>query len=142
MNSRVLIVAVAALLLAEALHAWAANVNSGEWEVTSVAGTDQAAPTPNDTFRVCLSADAPVPMAREDQGICKIDDVQTRSNTVTWKAACHDPVEGTRAEGSGSITYDGDTFQGTLETSTRIPGEPKMDLSIRLKGRRVGPCKD
>jgi hypothetical protein len=143
MKSRLPVVAVVAagLVLAGTYRARALDLNPGEWEVASSGSADASGETPRDSYKVCLSPSDPVPMAREDRNVCKIGHTQVKESTVTWKVTCDDPGEGAKGEGSGTITYSGDTFQGTMETSMEIPGEPKMKVSMSLKGKRLGPCK-
>jgi hypothetical protein len=84
----------------------------------------------------CLSQNAPVPSNAQPGQQCQIKDMKTAGNTVTWNIECR--TQDGRMNGSGKITYGGDTFQGSMQM-TLNPGDMRMNYS--MKGRRVGSCK-
>jgi hypothetical protein len=65
-------------------------------------------------------------------GSCKVSDQKMTGNKVTWKMACTGQDAMT---GDGEITFEGDTYKGTINTKMS-----QGSMTMRLSGRRTGDC--
>jgi hypothetical protein len=63
---------------------------------------------------------------------CKVSDYKTTGNSVSWKMACTAPQN---MSGSGALTFNGDTYTGTIQATT-----PQGAMTMKLSGKRVGDC--
>jgi len=112
------------------------NMKEGLWEITTkmqMQGMDM----PPVTHTQCITKNDLVPQGSQQPGQeCKITDVKTSGNTVTWTMKC--TGQGGEVIGSGEITYSGDRFKGTM-TITMSRGN--MEMSSHLSGKRIGKCK-
>ena len=142
MRGHLVLGVVAGLVVAGASQARAVDVSSGEWVVTSQGTAEGLGQVPSDRYKICLGGATLVPMAPADREVCKVEGTEAKGNTVSWKVVCDDPAEGMKGEGKGRIVYSGDKFAGTMEMSMKIPDEPKIAMSIKLEGKRIGPCKE
>jgi len=59
---------------------------------------------------------------------CKMTDMKSVGNTVTWAVTCPDAVS------KGKVTYAGSTFDGTMETTVNQGGK-KMQMKSKMKER-------
>ncbi|MFP4036958.1 MAG: DUF3617 domain-containing protein [Desulfobacteraceae bacterium] len=85
----------------------------------------------------CLTEDNYVPRGSKAGGFggdCEIRDVRITGDTVSWTMQCN-TGQG-EMNGEGSITHNGDTFEGTIKTS--MSG---MEMTQHLQGRRIGECE-
>lgn len=112
------------------------NMNPGKWEITT--RTEMAGlPTQSLTHLQCITQNDMVPMSEEASQQCKITDVQTSGNTLSFNIACGD--QGGGMSGTGTITYDGDTMNGTM---TMTVSGADMTVKNTLTGKRIGACDD
>ncbi len=119
--------------------AWAdPEMNPGKWEITT---KTEMAGMPSQTFThtECLTDEDMVPKGHDENQKCEITDVKTIGNTVLWKINCGKPGSPDHMEGTGQITYQGDTMQGFMEIS--LPGY-NAQMKSTLFGRRIGSCDD
>ncbi len=135
------------LTLLGILFAWGAglaaqeqtvNLNPGLWEITTVTemvGLPGAGPPPM-TFTQCITAESLVPQSEGESEVCKVSDVAVDGNTVSWKIVCSG--QGGGMEGTGTITYNGDTMEGTMEM---VMPQVNMQVKNTLTGKRVGECE-
>ncbi len=116
------------------------NMQEGLWEITSsieMPGMPAMAPMKHTQ---CLTKKDLVPQSQEKSQDCKITQTGMSGNTVTWTMKCSG--EEGAMEGTGKITYSGDTFQGTMTMNIQNPGQGgKMQMIQRMTGRRIGNCK-
>lgn len=116
------------------------NMQEGLWEITSsieMPGMPAMAPMKNTQ---CLTKKDLVPQSQEKSQDCKITQTGMSGNTVTWTMKCSG--EGGEVEGTGKITYSGDTFQGTMTMNIQNPGQGgKMQMTQHMTGHRIGNCK-
>jgi hypothetical protein len=92
---------------------------------------------PPQTFSQCITKKDMVPQNNNDpnqQGNCKVSDVQTNGNTVSWTMVCK--TEGGEMKSTGKITYQGDSFKG--ESTSEMMG---MVMVAEMSGKRIGPCQ-
>ncbi len=133
----ILLVVVASLL---PLAAADLRLNPGKWEITltpDVKGMPMALKPM--TYTACLTSDKPVPIEPQQRGICKLRDTKVEGNTVTWALECE--KDGRRMQGNGKITYSGDGFAGDNVMTTTTPGAGAIEMVVRMKGQRLGPCE-
>ncbi|GEM_PF-287073 len=111
------------------------NMQDGEWEITTkidMPGMPAEAMKPH-SVKTCLTRDKYVPEADPQQTDCTMKNQKIDGNTVSWTVVCKDTT------GTGTITYAGDTFNGQMESSTRIEGK-EMKTKMAMIGKRLGPC--
>lgn len=114
------------------------NLNPGLWEITTVTemvGMPGAGPPPM-TFTQCITAENLVPQSEGETEVCQVSDVAVEGNTVSWKIVCSG--QGGGMEGTGTITYNGDTMEGTMEM---VMPQVNMQIKNTLTGKRVGECE-
>jgi len=134
---------VAALALGCALPCAAAPaLNPGEWQITAkteMTGLPMQMPPQSVTFTNCVTADQPVPTQPQKQEQCKIFDVKTEGQAVSWSVECN--ADEGKMKGSGTIVYDGDTMTGEQKMNVSAEG---MNLTVvmHMSGKRLGPCKE
>ncbi len=113
----------------------APNIQDGLWEVTTtveMAGMPEGMMHPM-KHTACLTRKNAVPAAPAKSD-CKITDINTEGNSVSWTMNCPNAVS------KGKVTYSGTTFNGATET-TMNQGGRKMQVKNKMEGRRIGPCK-
>jgi hypothetical protein len=139
MSRRIRVVApVVLFLLSAAGGVWALDFQPGKWQVTSkVEMPGMPAPMPPVTVNQCMTEQEPVPTKSARGQACEILEMNTEGNTVSWKMKCSEP--GGESEGSGRITYHGDSFEGSILTKVGGPGSD-MVVTTRVSGKRLGDC--
>ena len=130
------------LFLVSSGAAWAEiNMEEGLWEIsTEMEMPGMPMVMPPVTTQQCMTKKDLVPKGQEGSGACEVSDLIQNGNSVSWKMKCRQ--DGGLMTSQGKITYSGSTFQGT--TSTQMSGigvEGVGDMSVKMKGRRLGPCK-
>jgi hypothetical protein len=123
------------LLLLPSLAPAADMMKSGLWEIT--AGIEMPGlpfQPPPQTMRQCYTAEdvkgEPVP-ANEN---CKITNLKTTGNKVTWQLECTGEMAG---RGEGEIVFHGDSaYEGTARIEAH-----GMTMTTNYKGKRLGECK-
>jgi len=84
----------------------------------------------------CFTNDDLVPMDPQAPQSCVIKKKRYEGNTLNWTMECSS--SGVTTVSTGSITYSGDSFSGTMEIAVN---GADMKLANTLSGRRLGPCK-
>lgn len=113
-------------------------MNPGKYEITAqveMPGMPQAMPP--QTATQCLDKKNPVPNANPDSHGCKITDMETKGNTITYTMTCNQ--QGIAVKSTGRMTFSGDTFEGSAKTDMG-PQTGGMTVTTKLKGRRIGKC--
>jgi hypothetical protein len=121
------------------------KLNPGKWEITTtveMAGMPMKMPPIKTTQ--CMTKDdmilknLPQPgpgMQGEKNNPCKVTNTEIKGDTVIWDLVC----EGQQGMVShGEITYHGDTMEGFVKMTGQQGQKPPMTL--KLKGKRIGPC--
>lgn len=135
MRRTLMIVLLTAVL---ALPAWGLDLQPGKYKIsTKVNMPGMSGGMPSQTMTQCLTEQEPVPNASADAKGCKIKNMQTRSNTVTYTIVCDQ--QGMKMESTGRITYSGDLFEGTTQTKMG-PEAGGMTITTNIKGQRIGDC--
>lgn len=126
-----------AILLMTIPAAAGPNINPGLWEFTTETQMQGAAnmQVPPETHTQCITPDDTVPMSQEASQECQISNMATHGDTVTWDIACGG--QGGQMEGSGEVTYHGDTMEGSMVMA--ISGT-NMQITNTITGRRIGNC--
>ena len=138
-------VACGVVLLGQGTASWAVDMRDGQWEttvVTTMDGAGGAMPAMTSTVSNCLTKDKPVPDANPnpDQAKdCQVLDQKISGNTVSWRVVCNQ--DGNKMDGSGTMTYQGASYTGTMRTTSVAEGQT-MKALMKLSGRYLGPCTD
>lgn len=148
MRRRAAGLAIAAALLALAAPAPAADapaISPGEWEITvttEMRGLPVEVPPPVPmTFTSCVTPENPVPVQPQPGSQCSILETKAQGDTVTWRFRCEDG-QGGSYEGSGRIVYGSDRFEGEQTMNVTGTGDAPITMANKMKGRRLGPCKE
>lgn len=121
-----------------ALPAWALDLKPGKYEITAkVEMPGVPGGVPPQTTTQCLTDQDPVPATSAGAQGCKITDMKTKGNTVTYTMECEQ--QGMKIKTAGQMTYKGDTFEGTSQT-TMGPGAGGMTITTKIEGKRIGMC--
>ncbi|BBO90685.1 DUF3617 domain-containing protein [Desulfosarcina ovata] len=126
------------VLLPMAGHAWAGpNINPGLWEFTTETKMEGAGnmQVPSETHTQCITADDLVPMSQGASQECQISNVVTNGDTTSWEIVCSG--QGGQMEGTGEVTYHGDTMEGSM---VMVISSANMKLTNHITGRRIGNC--
>lgn len=130
------------LLAFAAAPATAAEIEPGEWEFTSTS-TSRLFPGPQTaSFKRCIKKDeAANPdkwMAQPaQQGDCKVTPGNKTADTYTWVMECPKA----KMRGTGSARMSRATMEGETHMTGEVQGK-KFELSTKVTGKRLGPCKD
>jgi hypothetical protein len=112
------------------------DLKEGEWRIetsTEIAGMPMSMPPV--TVTQCLTQEDAVPTQRSQEGNpCTITEQSVNGSTLTWKVECPNST------GSGTMTYNHDTFSGSMTMEANTPGGT-MNMVSKMKGRYLGPCK-
>ena len=112
------------------------NMKAGLWEIT-VKTEMPGMEMPPMKHTQCLTKKDFVPQGPQQPGQeCKIIDVKVDGNTVTWTIECKSP--GGKMKGTGTTTYSGDSFKGTMEM---VMPPTNMKITTHMNGKRIGECK-
>jgi len=114
------------------------DINPGKWEITTetemVGGPGMNVPAM--THTQCLEGGSPVPQGKTaPQQECQVTDVVQNGDTVSWKITCSG--QSGEMEGSGEVTYSGDTMSGTMDMIIKGAG---MHIKNKISGHRIGDC--
>ena len=109
--------------------------NEGLWKITSkMEIPGMPVPMPPITYTQCLTDQDLVPNQSQSGQECRMKNVKTKGNTVSWEMVC-DSQQG-EVKSSGKITYKGDRFDGVVMMDMPGQGEMKMTMT----GQRIGKC--
>jgi len=138
-----LIVALLFMALAAPAPAGAGpDMQEGLWEITSTVdmpGMPAAMPPVKHSQCITKNDLIPKPQSQQPNQQCTVTGSNISGNTVTWTMQCSS--EGSDMEGSGNITYQGDSFDGAFIMNMAVPGQGAMKMTQKMKGKRLGPCK-
>jgi len=111
------------------------HMNPGKWEITTQ--TEMAGmPSQSVSHVQCITADDMVPMSQDANQECQVTDIVYNGNTVSWKISCGG--QGGGMEGTGSVTYNGNSMNGVMNMT--ITGGGNMQIKNTMIGRRLGEC--
>jgi hypothetical protein len=129
-------------LLIGAMTALAAepNMNPGLWETTittEMAGMPMGVPPM--TTKQCVTKEDLVPDTSRGGQECDLVDTKIDGDTVNWHLRCNS--QGMVTEGKGTITYQGDSYGGTIHMTMTGGPMGSMTMDQKISGRRVGDCQ-
>ncbi len=138
---RTAIIAVLSLLIAT-LACAGVDLEPGLWEITTqmeMPGLPVAMPATTSTQ--CITEKDMVPQGgqaapSDGQEQCKVVSQSIEGSTVTWETACDTPQGEMTSQ--GSISYSGDSFEGTSTTSGAAMPQP---MTSKMSGKRIGKCR-
>ena len=113
------------------------DIKPGKWEFTTqteMVGMPNMG-IPPVTFTQCVTMENLVPQSDAASQECELKDVVAAGNTVSWKIVCSG--QGGQMEGTGRVTYTGDTMEGTMDF---VIADAGMQVKNTIKGRRLGEC--
>lgn len=117
------------------------NMDDGMWEITmKMEMPGMPMEMPPITSTQCLTKKDNVPQQQGKGVDCKMISHKIEGNTVSWVITCR-MKEGGTAESTGTITYSGKSFKGTMKTVMNEPGAEKMEVTQHMSGKRIGDCK-
>lgn len=133
MTKKIIIPSVVISIVLLVCYAWAEpQMNPGTWEITTT--TEMAGMAPQSQTHIqCITADDMVPMSEDANQECQVTDIITEGNTVSWSISCG----GGEMNGTGSVTYSGDSMHGTMSMTIEPYG---TKVHNTLSGWRIGPC--
>jgi len=110
------------------------NVEDGMWDITSVVKMPGMT-IPSMTISQCITKDNAIPQSNSPgQDECRVSDIKTSGNTVSWTTICDG--QGGKMTGKGEVTYHGNRFEGRMTTE-----HMGMVIVTEMSGKRTGPCK-
>jgi hypothetical protein len=114
---------------------WAGpNMNPGKWEITTKMEMP-GMPGQSMTHTQCITEKDLVPVNKDPNNSCTVKNMSTRGNTVSWEITCGG--QGGEMDGTGEITYAGDTMKGNM---VMVMKAMNMTIKNTLSGKRIGPC--
>ena len=115
------------------------DLKPGKWEISFTLDMPGMPPgmMPPTAITQCLTKEDMVPKASPASGDCKISNVKTKGNTITWTMDCVN--RGSKSRSQGSATYKGTTFTGKMVTVT--DNNQMSKVTSNINGRRIGSCK-
>jgi hypothetical protein len=116
----------------------ALDLQDGLYEITSkVEIPGMPSSMPPVILKQCLTQKDPVPEQSSAGQECRVKEVKTEGNTVSWTMDC--TQQGNRMQGKGSMTFQGDRFTGKSEMIMG-PQAGNMLIITRTEGKRIGAC--
>jgi hypothetical protein len=114
------------------------NMQEGLWEITTqMEMPGMPMQMPPMTHTQCITKKNMVPQKPKNNE-CQLIQSNIKGNTVYWTIKC-ESNEGIIVS-KGKVTYRGNTFDGTIETTINDPSQGKMKMTNHIKGRRIGEC--
>jgi hypothetical protein len=133
------LIAVLALACLIALPTFASSLaKPGKWQTTiQMEMPGMPMKMPAQTVVTCVTkeqadnAENLIPKSGDKRGGCTYNDVKVDGSTVSWKMTC----EKSQATGTGSVTYSGDSYTGTMHMKVQ-----DHDMSATYSGKFLGAC--
>jgi hypothetical protein len=116
------------------------NMKDGLWQITTkMEMKGMPASIPPTVTKQCLTKKESVPQQGTDKkSNCKMVDQKVSGDTVTWSMICKE--KDSTVDSKGTITYKGDTFDGTTTTTIKDKSGKAQQVSTKMSGKRLGPC--
>jgi Protein of unknown function (DUF3617). len=118
-----------------------AEMKEGQWEITTkVEMKGMPVQMPATTMKQCMTQKDMVPKPeKQPKGQeCTTKDQKVSGDTVTYTIECTN-AKSTMVT-SGKMTYKGDSFDGTSDTTIKAKGQPEMQMTSTMSGKYLGPC--
>lgn len=121
------------------IPALALDFQPGKYEITSkVEMPGMPGTIPPQTVTHCMTEQYPLPNQNPENQECKIVDMKQTDNTITWKMECDQQAQ--KITSTGSMTYKGDSFEGTILTNMG-PQAGNMTMTTIITGKRLSDCQ-
>jgi hypothetical protein len=133
-------IVLSAIVCSLAIPVMAADpiAKAGKWEATiQMEMPNMPMKMPAQTFTTCVTkeqaenAENLIPKTGDKRGGCTYTDIKVEGSTVSWKMTC----EKSGMTGSGSTTYHGDTYEGSMQMKIH-----DQDMSGKMTGKFLGAC--
>jgi len=133
-RTRSFISIVGVILLSAGVTLAGPDMNPGKWEITTKTEMP-GMPGQSITHTQCITNDDLVPVDGDENNNCTVKNMRTSGDTVSWEITCGG--QGGQMDGTGEITYTGDTMKGKMEMTMK-----GMNMKIKnvFSGKRIGPC--
>ena len=142
-----IVLSLSILFLCFAFKAYSQEIKPGLWEITTTveipgmpSNMKSMMNTLTNTYQQCISEEDPFPkpqqgmMGGDESSNCKVVKSESNENNLKWIVECMD--NGEKTVMSGDITYNGNSFEGTMN----VEGQ-ETNMTIHMKGSRIGDCK-
>lgn len=126
---------VGVILLSAGITLAGPNMNPGKWEITTKTKMAEM-PAQSITHTQCVTNEDLIPRSNDENNNCTVTNMKTIGNTVSWEITCGG--QSGQINGTGEITYNGDTMKGKMEMTIKGMG---MKIKNILSGKRIGPCE-
>jgi hypothetical protein len=134
-------VALAIIITLVLVAGASAEMKEGLWTITTQAEMKgMPVQMPATTMKQCITKKdmVPKPEKQEKGQECKMKDQKVTGDTVTYTMECK-TAEGSMTS-SGKMTYKGDSFDGTTNTTMKTKGQPDILMNSKMTGKYLGPC--
>jgi len=113
------------------------DVKEGLWEISNhIEMSGMPIKLPDTTITQCIDKTKIIPKTDDKiNKYCKVIDQKVDGDTVSWKMECKNNMES-----EGSVTYHGETFEGSITTKMEVPNMGVMTMTITATGKRIGEC--
>lgn len=119
-----------------------AELKEGLWEITTqmeMKGFPGMPAMQPATVRQCITKSNPVPQNKDKDVDCKPVNVKNIGDTINYSMECKGR-DGGVIQTSGTSTYTGSSMSGTSTTNIIKKGQPKIQMSVKTKGKYIGAC--
>lgn len=128
------------LAMFTALPAAALDLNPGRYEITAkVQMPGMPGGGGSQTSIQCLTVHNLLPGISAGARGCKLEEMNTRGDTVTYTMVCG--PQGMSSRSTGRIIFRGDTFEGASRTEMG-PSAGGMTVTTVIEGKRIGRCDE
>ena len=129
--------ALAIALASSAAHAQ--KMEPGEWEFTNTMSSPKLPKPQTMTMKRCITKEDvtdPAHFQGKPESDCKVTPKGKQGESYAWEMSC--PKSGMK--GTGTTRYGKNTVEGETKITASSKGQP-FDMTTKMKGRRLGPCK-
>jgi len=135
---RILIASTLALAALGA-HSAEPRMQPGLWEFSSTMTTPNAPKPQTATIKQCITdkeVKNPALLQGKPNKDCKVTPKTKSGDAYSWEMVCPN----TGMKGSGTVRYGKGTLEGETKMTAASKGQP-VEITTKMKGRRIGPCK-
>lgn len=116
-------------------------MKEGLWQITTKTEMKgMSMQMPATTMKQCMTKKDMTPKSeKQPKGQeCITKDQKVSGDTVTYTMECKS-ADSTTVQ-NGKMTYKGDSFDGTTDTTIKTKGQPDMKIASTMSGKYLGPC--
>jgi nitrite reductase/ring-hydroxylating ferredoxin subunit len=117
----------------------AQKMEPGEWEFTNTMSSPKLPKPQTMTMKRCITKEDvsdPAHFQGKPEADCKVTPKGKKGEAYAWEMSC--PKSGMK--GTGTTRYGKNTVEGETKITASSKGQP-FDMTTKMKGRRLGPCK-